>query len=354
MAKNTKGDGSLEQNGSTVVTPDNMGKGLTYNTQTNQYDVSVRDSNGVKVNPDGSVGLALSPDAGNQIELRNNGIYYGSAAKKEIRNLYVSSRTGSDSNDGSRNAPLKTLAKALSLLEDKPVTYDIWLAENEEFELDQRFYPAYANINLHVYGATVDSTYPDYTPLDAFFRGYMAKNYPRAIVNVRNVVYSDIRQVVRGALGGRNIQAFGLHIKVYNKAVGNDSADYSGDFTGIFSADEVSLVGCVVESIGDAVTLGRAGNYRNDVYFRGNVRWINSKFIVTNSQFNKLASANYSTKFNLIGWNLNTVNGYGAAPDYESLNTTDSFWASVTKDNFTQVVTYNGVAQNLSTEVKFA
>ena len=28
MTKNTKGDGSLEQNGVTVVTPDNVGKGV--------------------------------------------------------------------------------------------------------------------------------------------------------------------------------------------------------------------------------------------------------------------------------------------------------------------------------------
>ena len=62
MAKNTKGDGSLEQNSVVVVTPDNMGKGLVWNAATKQYYVSAKDSNGVKVNPDGSVGLALSQD----------------------------------------------------------------------------------------------------------------------------------------------------------------------------------------------------------------------------------------------------------------------------------------------------
>ena len=137
MAKNTKGDGSLEQNGVTVVTPDNMGKGLVWNETTKQYDVSAKDSNGVKVNPDGSVGLALSPDAGNQIELRPNGIYLGDRPTQA--NFYVSLQ-GNDANDGSRNNPVQSLHRAYELIAEQPTKgwYNIFLKAGQTFHESPR------------------------------------------------------------------------------------------------------------------------------------------------------------------------------------------------------------------------
>ena len=128
MAINTTGNtGSVV--GVTVVTPDNMGKGLVWNGATKQYYVSAKDSNGVKVNPDGSVGLALSPDAGNQIELRPNGIYLGTIPLQN--NFYVSLQ-GNDANDGSRNNPVQSLHRAYELIAEQPTKgwYNIFFSNN--------------------------------------------------------------------------------------------------------------------------------------------------------------------------------------------------------------------------------
>lgn len=60
----------------------------------------------------GGVSIKLSPDTGNLLQKRNNGIYYGIEAPPDTRNLYVSSSMGDDSNRGTRAEPLKTIREA--------------------------------------------------------------------------------------------------------------------------------------------------------------------------------------------------------------------------------------------------
>lgn len=55
----------------------------------------------------------LSPDKGNLIQQRNNGIYYGIEAPADTTNLYVDSQVGNDNNVGSKALPLRTIAEAL-------------------------------------------------------------------------------------------------------------------------------------------------------------------------------------------------------------------------------------------------
>lgn len=162
MAKNTKGDGSLDQNGSTVVTPDNMGKGLAYNSQTNQYDVSVKDSNGVKVNPDGSVGLALSPDAGNQIELRDNGIYLGTQAVQQ--DFYVDAINGNDdTGNGSYSEPYRTLNKVLSVLPTQKLNLKIYLKEKQTHVCNLTAYTISSDFTVGAYGDEYTALHAKYS-----------------------------------------------------------------------------------------------------------------------------------------------------------------------------------------------
>lgn len=56
----------------------------------------------------------LSPDAGNLLDMRDNGLYYGIQAPPNVSNLYVSTSLGDDTNPGTQSAPLKTLAAALA------------------------------------------------------------------------------------------------------------------------------------------------------------------------------------------------------------------------------------------------
>ncbi len=56
-----------------VVAPSNMGRKPYTNETVKQYEVNARDANGVKLNPDGTVGVPLSKDTGNVLELRNDG-----------------------------------------------------------------------------------------------------------------------------------------------------------------------------------------------------------------------------------------------------------------------------------------
>ena len=59
--------------------------------------------------------LKVSPDSGNLIEKRPNGLYYGIQAPADLTNLYVDAVGGNDSNPGTRALPFKTLGKALGM-----------------------------------------------------------------------------------------------------------------------------------------------------------------------------------------------------------------------------------------------
>lgn len=120
-----------------VVTPSNMGKGLAYNESVKQYEVNARDANGVKVNPDGTVGVSLSKDAGNVLELRNDGLYYG--ATPTVNQIYVSLQ-GNDANAGTRAAPVQTLHRAYEIIAAQPTKgwYNIYLKAGQTFRESPR------------------------------------------------------------------------------------------------------------------------------------------------------------------------------------------------------------------------
>lgn len=59
--------------------------------------------------------VKISPDAGNLLEKRDNGLYYGIQAPADLSGLYVDCVNGNDSNPGTKAQPFKTLDKALSI-----------------------------------------------------------------------------------------------------------------------------------------------------------------------------------------------------------------------------------------------
>lgn len=99
-----------------VVTPSNMGKGLIWTDATKTYDVNVGQTSGLVMNENGEVGVKLSPDAGNLLELRSNGIGYWQVIEESLQRQYVDSVGGSDDNPGTKAQPLKTFEHALRRL----------------------------------------------------------------------------------------------------------------------------------------------------------------------------------------------------------------------------------------------
>lgn len=84
-------------------------------------------------NGKGGIKIAVSPDRGNLLQHRKNGIYYGIESPADTSNLYVSTSQGDDSNTGTKNAPLRTIHEALrrNSVNQK---FTIHLKEDEEFE----------------------------------------------------------------------------------------------------------------------------------------------------------------------------------------------------------------------------
>ena len=84
-------------------------------------------------NGKGGIKIAVSPDRGNLLQHRNNGIYYGIEAPADTSNLYVSTSQGDDSNTGTKTAPLRTIREALRR-NSANQKFTIHLKEDESFE----------------------------------------------------------------------------------------------------------------------------------------------------------------------------------------------------------------------------
>lgn len=92
-------------------------------------------TSGDQIGPDN---IALSADSGNQLQRRDDGLYYGSTAPASVNPLYVSN-DGNDTNDGlSATTPLKTLGAALRKQAGSGVTatYTIYLHAGHAFAPD--------------------------------------------------------------------------------------------------------------------------------------------------------------------------------------------------------------------------
>ena len=88
------------------------------------------------------LGVQLSSVTGNQLQIRDDGLYYGTTAPADISALYVSGAEGSDNNLGGRNAPLETLQHAIDIIAARNMggKYTIFLQAGETFIIPRSTY----------------------------------------------------------------------------------------------------------------------------------------------------------------------------------------------------------------------
>lgn len=143
-----------------VVAPMNMGNTLVFKDKV--YNVNVGDT--LTVGEHGLVDVKLSNESGNLLQVKDDGLYYGSKPPANLANLHVDAVNGVDQHPdevagaGTKAKPLKTLAYAVSL--SKPYTnYSIWLREDQEHivEHGKRLNFKEGSILIQPYGPLVDS-----------------------------------------------------------------------------------------------------------------------------------------------------------------------------------------------------
>ena len=139
MAINTTGNnGSVV--GVTGVHPDNMSD-KSFNFENNKYEV------------------AISKQPNNMLSMREDGLYYGTTPTRT--SFYVDYLNGSDSNDGSKQAPFKTVGKALGSVEVGTRGTTIFLKEEQKhyFTTDEsgREWGANASYTVRAYGSKLDA-----------------------------------------------------------------------------------------------------------------------------------------------------------------------------------------------------
>lgn len=148
-----------------VVTPGNMGKGLAYNETNKQYEVNAKDANGVKVNSDGTVGVSLSKDGGNLLELRSDGLYYGTKAVQA--DFFVDAVAGSDdAGDGTYGNPFRTFNKALESLPRDKKGLNIHLKEGQTHVCNITNHTVTSSFTVNAYGSQFDALQRKYTNQD--------------------------------------------------------------------------------------------------------------------------------------------------------------------------------------------
>lgn len=121
-------------------------------------DLAASDFSNDDTNNNGGIKVKLSPDDGNLLQKRNNGLYYGIEAPPDTRNLYVSSSTGSDSNKGTRAEPLQTIKEAFDR-NNVGTRFTLYLHEDDTHEVrsSQGDFATNKGVTVQPYGPTTDS-----------------------------------------------------------------------------------------------------------------------------------------------------------------------------------------------------
>ena len=257
------------------------------------------------------IGIRVSQQTGNLLEKRQDGLYYGVEAPPDLANLYVSTSLGNDSNAGTREKPLKTIGEALRRIPSAPQTFHIWLKEGEQFEMTGFYTRGLSKIAFMPWDIyKTDGRWPLQIPENIHYRGYVAKDFPRPIVNFRTVLNDNV--VSRAYIHARQIDATGIHVRVYSAVSGAvDNGSYSGAMHGVFESNEafVSMHGCILETMTHGVVVPNAspaGTYRNDALLRGDLQLLNTminlKVPTDGSPYSVLVSNNFTKNVTIIDW----------------------------------------------------
>lgn len=188
----------------------------------------------------GGISIAISPDAGNLLNLRDNGLYYGIVAEKKINNLYVANE-GDDSAEGTRANPLRTIREAFSR-QKIGTSFTINLKEGQIHEWRSSWGNAISRgkqFTIRTYGESVDLALINNVPNSAHYQ--RSKEINRA--TIKFIVDSSYAENVAKAsvfdtsnpISGFN--AFYMVILDTNTDV-PDNMTFSSSFTHYFGSSE--------------------------------------------------------------------------------------------------------------------
>lgn len=241
MSKHTKGNGTNDTSAVFVVTTDNIGKGIKWNESTGKYDVS------------------LSKSAGNQLSMRDDGLYYGQTPTKS--DLYVDFANGNDSNTGDKNSPFKTIGKAINTVETGTVGTTIYLKEGQKHYFSTNHSWSSFGVNasylIKPYG-------PKYDELDAVWHSNLTGKINAEPLEASEEYYPYLPAVVHNGTSDvlnneaplTRLECFYIHVgtrvevrgvKLVCENTSNVANSAGGWFTSAFrGAGEVVLSSCTI------------------------------------------------------------------------------------------------------------
>lgn len=180
-------------------------------------------------------GALLSKRAGNRIEVRPDGIGVWDEAPPNLANQYVDAVNGNDNNAGTKDAPLKTVAKALSNIKGGTGIgdYNILMKSGQTHILDSYVQPlgnadvTFITYDDPKYGLASDQHgCPGYIPWDA-------SDFIPAVLKVRN--YTSNGYTWTPYITANNIYFRGVSIDHTDAPVtGPGAAQFMGLTTGLF------------------------------------------------------------------------------------------------------------------------
>lgn len=189
-----------------------------------------------------NAGLASpSPDAGNLLKQRDNGLYVALAAPANVSSLFLDAVVGDDNNPGTAALPLKTLARAsylINTLGSGVGTYTISLRAGQTFTTQgsPRLGFNGTQINFRVWGEPkyIDSTgFVNYFPTSA-------NDFQRATINLGSYDVGDgtIQASGISALGNAYFEGIILNGPTNHQFGGSEMVACSGAGTiGMFGCD---------------------------------------------------------------------------------------------------------------------
>lgn len=182
-----------------------------------------------------AVDQMASVTSGNLLRYNGDGLYIALQAAANVAEQYVSSSTGSDSNDGTRASPLKTIAYALSRVPAHTSSV-IYLYETDTFPVRALNDPTTWGTTINYFGSTLNMGLSNiilapYGPqTDVYsaaavgsvgFAGWQVAAAPRPILEFGHYLYNGKPvgcQISLGSIAGQRGSIHGCEIRVTQAA----------------------------------------------------------------------------------------------------------------------------------------
>ena len=196
----------------------------------------------------------ISADAGNLLQCRTDGMYYGTVAPADVVNQYVDPVRGDDNNSGARASPLRTIKRAIDRLPSNTSGNNIYLEESA-VHIWYSSWNRVADVGIvfHTYGPNTDNAKLLWAAQGVpgwAWHGW--EHAPRATINfvADNTWFVDPTKKYGQCVQGNsytNLIFFGIHL-VNGGSTGNlqtTDLQWNGVFTGNNSYFEYT--DCIIE-----------------------------------------------------------------------------------------------------------